>query len=568
MVYLAYGVPYTHGDLLRKLSVWDSSPFVVRSRLCSTLRGRDVPLLTISGPDVGHQKRNVVVVARHHPGEPPSSFVLEGLVDFLIGSHQLAVILRETCSFSIIPMMDPDGVAQGAQRSWLGSDLNRVWTNPDPSRHPTVVAAKRLIGRLVRESKVWMFLDLHGHANLEGAFFFGCPGSKGHDARVLPRICCINYPEFAWSNCQFSFPAERESCARLVVHRELGVKESFTIEASFGPMVDGRLSTPAVWRRIGRHVCKAVARFVSDTMGLKVYIAREVELLDSVSGKRPRKRRAEEDPEPVQMVTGWVAEAPPEHTFAVAPDDIRAKAPARRVSPLISPILLMPGLGGETRTEAQRAAASKRRKGRGGAPASADLTPDATGEMNRAIAPVSGEPSASSSTFGLVSQDALVPAVATRRVETFADVPSPTCPCLSALDRSEPGETEACEVPAGLEPPSAVVFPGTNASDSPGEDVRSAEAPGVPFEAFDNGDTQARGRPVLVGPERSVEESTTRDVGETPTINGPASIVGEVSVAPPLEESSDAGEWADAEKALPPLVPRSSSEAEGQEERD
>jgi hypothetical protein len=50
----------------------------------------------------------VVVLARIHGCEAPSSYVIQGLVDFLaIANHPIAKLLRENVVFKILPMMNP-----------------------------------------------------------------------------------------------------------------------------------------------------------------------------------------------------------------------------------------------------------------------------------------------------------------------------------------------------------------------------------------------------------------------------------------------------------------------------
>jgi murein tripeptide amidase MpaA len=61
-------------------------------------------------------KKGIFISARVHPGEPQSSWVLQGLVEFLVSSDPLAVKLRKNYIFKIIPMLNPDGVIYGNYR--------------------------------------------------------------------------------------------------------------------------------------------------------------------------------------------------------------------------------------------------------------------------------------------------------------------------------------------------------------------------------------------------------------------------------------------------------------------
>lgn len=93
--------------------------------------------------------RVIVLLARSHPGESVTSFVCQGFIEFLIGSHPIAAILRENFVFKIIPMMNPDGVFLGNNRcNLIGQDLNRCWNNSTEFSHPTVVATKNMLREL------------------------------------------------------------------------------------------------------------------------------------------------------------------------------------------------------------------------------------------------------------------------------------------------------------------------------------------------------------------------------------------------------------------------------------
>ena len=85
---------------------------------------RRLDLLTIRDPELKQppnttcdKKRKIVIItARVHPGETPSSYVCQGLIEFLVSSHPVAKLLRENITFKIIPMLNPDGVYLGNYR--------------------------------------------------------------------------------------------------------------------------------------------------------------------------------------------------------------------------------------------------------------------------------------------------------------------------------------------------------------------------------------------------------------------------------------------------------------------
>jgi murein tripeptide amidase MpaA len=61
-----------------------------------------------------------VITGRVHPGESNSSFIVEGIIDFICGQEREARMLRDTFVFKIVPMLNPDGVIVGNYRCSLG----------------------------------------------------------------------------------------------------------------------------------------------------------------------------------------------------------------------------------------------------------------------------------------------------------------------------------------------------------------------------------------------------------------------------------------------------------------
>lgn len=71
-------------------------------------------------------KKGIILSARVHPGEAQSSWIMDGVLQYLLDPvNPDAQLLRKHFVFKIIPMLNPDGVVYGNYRcSLLGVDLN------------------------------------------------------------------------------------------------------------------------------------------------------------------------------------------------------------------------------------------------------------------------------------------------------------------------------------------------------------------------------------------------------------------------------------------------------------
>jgi cytosolic carboxypeptidase protein 2/3 len=101
-------------------------PYVRQLSLGRTLTGLDVPLLHITNHQNETKKKMVVITARVHPGETNSSYMVKGLIEYMLGESKDVEELRNTTHVFVVPMLNPDGVVMGNTRtSAAGRDLNR-----------------------------------------------------------------------------------------------------------------------------------------------------------------------------------------------------------------------------------------------------------------------------------------------------------------------------------------------------------------------------------------------------------------------------------------------------------
>ena len=217
---------------------------MTRNTLCRTIAGNKCEYLTITNRvpyEVDKLKEGVVITARTHPGESNSSWMMKGVIDFLISDHPQAVQMRDKFVFKIVPMMNPDGVINGNYRcSLAGCDLNRRWKYPSEILHPTVFHTKKLITTLAGERYLAMYCDLHGHSRRKNIFMYGNSQYEDEEAsRILPFLMSkLAQPNFSYDYSRFNVCRSKEHTARIAMWRDLGSKHPniFTMEASFcGP---------------------------------------------------------------------------------------------------------------------------------------------------------------------------------------------------------------------------------------------------------------------------------------------------------------------------------------------
>ncbi|XP_076800920.1 uncharacterized protein LOC143445595 isoform X1 [Clavelina lepadiformis] len=318
-IYLAHCYPYTYSDLRRHLDQMMTNPevsqHVKKEVLCETTAGNACFLLTITEfpdrekdkyKDFHQGKRGVVITARVHPGESQASWMMKGVLDYLTSNHPSATQLREKFVFKIVPMLNPDGVIVGNYRTSLSArDLNRNYRHPKQTAFPTVWYTKQMVDQFNKDHPIVLYCDLHGHSRKHMVFMYGCERKAFYNKpkktsvnvsqpdHIFPPYCnqleydCDDslgetrdfveerlFPwlmhrlaptRFAFHETKFAVRKTKESTGRVVMFRQMGIWNSFTLEASFSGTklseANGRHFNIDDFQLIGRKLCDCVLEY-------------------------------------------------------------------------------------------------------------------------------------------------------------------------------------------------------------------------------------------------------------------------------------------------------------------
>uniref|UniRef100_A0A1I8PWI4 Peptidase M14 domain-containing protein n=1 Tax=Stomoxys calcitrans TaxID=35570 RepID=A0A1I8PWI4_STOCA len=304
-VYFAHSYPYTYSDLQDYLMEIQKNPtkskFCKLRLLCRTLAGNNVYYLTVTTPaateELMKRKKSIVISARVHPSETPSSWMMKGLMDFITGDSSVAKRLRHKFIFKLIPMLNPDGVIVGNSRNSLtGKDLNRQYRTVIRETYPSIWYTKALIKRLIDECGVSMYCDMHAHSRRHNIFIYGCENKRNPEKKlteqVFPLMLHKNVADkFSFENCKFKIQRSKEGTGRIVVWM-LGITNSYTIEASFGGSLLGSRKgthfTTQDYEHMGRAFCETLLDYCDDNPNK---VKRNAKLLKRIKKIRKREKR-------------------------------------------------------------------------------------------------------------------------------------------------------------------------------------------------------------------------------------------------------------------------------------
>ncbi|RZF37316.1 hypothetical protein LSTR_LSTR005648 [Laodelphax striatellus] len=224
----SFSYPYSYSKLQAHLEVIERKnfPHFKRELLGKSIQNRRLDILTITHPKnmtAGQQLRVVVIMARIHPGESPSSFVCQGIIDFLVSNHPIAIILREHIVFKIVPMLNPDGVFLGNYRSSLmGLDLNRWWNSISHWLHPTLHSVFSFLSAIDQDKNMELdfVMDIHAHCSLLGVFVYGNTYDdvfRYERHIVFPKLLAQNTDGYESCNTMYNRDVNKAGSSRRVL---------------------------------------------------------------------------------------------------------------------------------------------------------------------------------------------------------------------------------------------------------------------------------------------------------------------------------------------------------------
>lgn len=136
--------------MLNRLCTNETKDKIRKTVLCKTIAGNDCEMVIVtnftSRPEDISVRKAIILTSRVHPGESNASFIMHGLLEYLVSDDECAKLLRNIYVFKIVPMLNPDGVIVGNYRTSLSMlDLNRQWISPSSKTCPENFAVKQMM---------------------------------------------------------------------------------------------------------------------------------------------------------------------------------------------------------------------------------------------------------------------------------------------------------------------------------------------------------------------------------------------------------------------------------------
>ncbi|XP_044733780.1 cytosolic carboxypeptidase 6 [Chrysoperla carnea] len=157
---------------------------ITKELLTTSIQNRNVDLITINNNNIHNNVNNtkqhvIVILSRIHGSESPTSFICQGILEYLTSTQDIYIlnyIRKSNIIFKIIPMLNPDGVYLGNYKTnSIGMNLNNNYDKASIFIHPTIYELIKLLKSIDTSNQYHLdfIIDLHAHFNLMGTFIYG-----------------------------------------------------------------------------------------------------------------------------------------------------------------------------------------------------------------------------------------------------------------------------------------------------------------------------------------------------------------------------------------------------------
>ncbi len=180
---------YGYDSLLVDLQRWRQSPYVTIDSLGASVQNRALWQLTItSDQPVGDTLRHTVFIhARTHPGEVQAWWVTNEIINYLLSEEPFAVLLREKCTFYIVPMYNPDGVElEYPRENAHGVDLESNWS-ANPVEPEVAVLRGRFSELMMSAAPIEVALNMHSSVRCTRYFVYHDEAGTSHQYTQLEQ---------------------------------------------------------------------------------------------------------------------------------------------------------------------------------------------------------------------------------------------------------------------------------------------------------------------------------------------------------------------------------------------
>ena len=247
--YFASCYPYTYTQLRLYLNTLNNNRYnniIKFGTIGKTYNKNKIPYIIItnfsSSKEEINERKCILITGRIHSGETVSSYVVQGLIDYLVNlDYPISKYLRDRFVFKIIPMLNIDGVIYGNYRlNILGKDMNRLWipslaSSPDECDPSSLYINQiiNMIKKTINSREIYFYCDFHGHSGKQNFFLYGCPkeGMENFHKKFM-EIYSKKSNIFSLNDCLHKILPNKMNTCRVLLKNQFNIDLSYCLETS------------------------------------------------------------------------------------------------------------------------------------------------------------------------------------------------------------------------------------------------------------------------------------------------------------------------------------------------